>query len=242
MDLIKACEIGNLEEVKRLVEGGENIHVGYEAALKWAAFNGRLGVVKYLIEKGADIEAAYDDALVWASSRGQIAVVELLLEAKLEKERGAALVQAVKGGHIEIVKLLLEQNVDAALKEAVVAENEELVGLLLENNPSNIGEAVKEAILSRNDKIVIMLLEKGIQEKERTEALITALSVGDIDIVKMLINKEADLLTIIRELPYVENVKHLLSELNTEHLEKMLELAANKRERKIIKKELKKRK
>ena len=44
MDLIEACKVGNLEEVKRLVEAGADIHA---EALTWAAEYGRLEVVRY---------------------------------------------------------------------------------------------------------------------------------------------------------------------------------------------------
>ena len=53
--LVVAALKGNIEEVKRLVEEGADVHAGQEAALRYAAENGHLETVKWLVEAGADI-------------------------------------------------------------------------------------------------------------------------------------------------------------------------------------------
>ena len=51
MNLQEAAETGNLEQVKKLVEDGANIHANNDEALRWASSKGRIEVVKYLKRK-----------------------------------------------------------------------------------------------------------------------------------------------------------------------------------------------
>ena len=52
MNLIEACKTGNLEEVKRLIENGADVHTCDNYPLRMAAIEGHLDIVKYLIRKG----------------------------------------------------------------------------------------------------------------------------------------------------------------------------------------------
>ena len=64
-ELLIACEEGNIDKVKILLENGADVNAvknGYdESALHLAAQNGHVDVVKVLIDKGSDVNAVdYD--------------------------------------------------------------------------------------------------------------------------------------------------------------------------------------
>jgi hypothetical protein len=40
MELINACEAGTVDEVKRLIAAGANVHANDDYALRWASRNG----------------------------------------------------------------------------------------------------------------------------------------------------------------------------------------------------------
>jgi len=55
-----AAKIGDLAEVKQLIEAASNVDerdVAERTPLSWAAGEGRLDVVQFLLEKGADVNA-----------------------------------------------------------------------------------------------------------------------------------------------------------------------------------------
>jgi len=114
MNLLEACNRGDIKEVRRLVEQGANIHANDEEALRWAAFRGHLEIVKYLIEKGADVHGQNDLALKWAAAGGHLEVVRCLVEhgADIHNFFDEPLRIAIREGRIDVIKYLLEQGVD----------------------------------------------------------------------------------------------------------------------------------
>ena len=82
----EACEEGDLEKAKLLIEKGTNIEAKDNDGnnpLIYASCYGRIEIVKYLIEKGADIEAKGNygyTPLIVASCYGYIEVVKYLVE------------------------------------------------------------------------------------------------------------------------------------------------------------------
>ena len=84
--LIKNAELGNLEQVKYLIEQGTDINAkdyGGNTALTESSYEGHLDIVKYLIENGADINTKGANgytALIWSSDKGHLEVVKYLIE------------------------------------------------------------------------------------------------------------------------------------------------------------------
>lgn len=73
-----AVKQGNLGEIKKRVEAGQNLEAKDEAsqgqtALGWAAFIGYSDIVHYLVDKGADIRATDRAEASISSSSGRVA-------------------------------------------------------------------------------------------------------------------------------------------------------------------------
>jgi hypothetical protein len=115
--LLDACEDGNLEKVKQLLERGADVNVrgkDGETALMIVSWYGKKKIAELLIKKGIDLNAKDNfgrTALMYASWYGHKEIVKLLLEAGADvnaqdKDDITALMYAFKNGDEEIIKLL----------------------------------------------------------------------------------------------------------------------------------------
>lgn len=134
-----ACQAGNVELARFLLEKGADPNTGYASgtgeyeALVWAIIgqNSKLSIVKLLLDKGAVVKGT--GALIAAAEHGNLAAVELLLEsadvdleeveeygAYVNKEKeenlGTALYVAAKEGHAGIVNVLLDKGANVQFK------------------------------------------------------------------------------------------------------------------------------
>ena len=87
MDIWTACEVGDLERVRQLIQDGQDVKRGDSIGvtpLMWAAARGHDQMVHELIRAGADVNGKNNSeqtALHFASSRGHSNVVKTLIEA-----------------------------------------------------------------------------------------------------------------------------------------------------------------
>ena len=144
-DLYDAARVGDLEQVRLLLEqGSDKNQVGgsfkMTALSVAAAQNDHLAIVQYLVEQGADMEKADNHGwtpLISASSRGCIDVVRYLLEQGANRDKAnnngeTSLHYAALNGHLEITKLLMVYGADlnAKIKGGLlpidVADDEEI--------------------------------------------------------------------------------------------------------------------
>jgi ankyrin repeat protein len=137
MDLIKACKVGNLEEVKRLEEEGADIRIGRQAILRWAVLEGNLELVKYLVENGADIHAKDEYVINYAVESGHLEVIKYLIEAGADV-RKVDIEELVSGRKYKDVLCLL---LDRLSKEELMP--------LLESSNNRLRKAVKAYIKRR---------------------------------------------------------------------------------------------
>ena len=73
--LITAISRENLEEVKRLLSEGADVHVANDNALELAVYNGNIEIVKLLVAHGANIHL---NSVGWAEFNGDLELTEFL--------------------------------------------------------------------------------------------------------------------------------------------------------------------
>lgn len=124
-NLLQAAFRGDLEEVKRLLNGGADIntHDNYgRTALLRAADQGHLEVVNVLLDKGADLNTKDnrgETALIAAVRKHHSEVANVLLGKGVYQEDLGALVLVVAAaeGRLEVVRLLLDKGTDVNTKD-----------------------------------------------------------------------------------------------------------------------------
>ena len=100
--LIAACEIGDLPEVRRLVESGADVNcktvMGITPLLK-AVFKGHVEVLRFLLSEGANVNHdgfVEQTALMNASVRGDTGLINLLIDSGADVNLPSADSQPVK--------------------------------------------------------------------------------------------------------------------------------------------------
>ncbi|MEI0604766.1 ankyrin repeat domain-containing protein [Brachyspira alvinipulli] len=156
-----AVKEGNLAEIKKMVEAGQDIEVQDTASLRqtalgWAAFIGYLDVVQYLIEQGAnlyagdtaDVTSAFKSAILG----GNIKVIEYLYplyQGKLnlneqDKRDGETMLMVAAGNNREdAVKFLLDKKVDVNIVSKQL--NKSAYTYACESRNQNIIKMIKDA-------------------------------------------------------------------------------------------------
>ena len=156
-----AVKEGNLAEIKRMVEAGQDIEVQdtyslKQTALGWAAFIGYLYVVEYLVSKGAnlyagdtaDVTSAFKSAILG----GNIKVIEYLYPlygGKLnlneqDKRDGETMLMVAAGNNREdAVKFLLDKKVDVNIVSKQL--NKSAYTYACESKNKNIIKMIKDA-------------------------------------------------------------------------------------------------
>ncbi|KCB44987.1 ankyrin repeat protein [Bordetella hinzii 5132] len=179
--LIEAATIGDLPEIRSLIERGADIHVDDGKPFVVAAEHGRLEVVKYLASQGAhintrsDLEDRRDRALLTASGNGHLEVVEFLVSAgaDIHFHRDCILRWAAGNGQLEVVKFLIDKGAD-----------------IHASGPR--GDTLKEAAENGHLKVVRYLVEKGANiHASENRALKKAAGNGHIDVVELLLEHGA---------------------------------------------------
>ncbi|KAF6788786.1 ankyrin repeat domain-containing protein 52 [Colletotrichum sojae] len=185
-----ACDKGNLEAVRLVMEAGANIDMvdhRRRTPIYAASHNGHVDVIKVLLEKGADISVADNDGwtpLNAASNGGHLEVVKVLLEkgadVSVASQSGLTpLNTASYGGHLEVVKVLLEKGADAS-----VASQSGWTPLYIASSKGHL-------------KVVKVLLEKGADVSVASQSGWTPLNAasygGHLEVVKVLLEKGADI-------------------------------------------------
>jgi hypothetical protein len=166
-----------------------------------AAGNGDLEKVKMLLKLGVNIQTAQDLALRGAASKGQTETVKFLIKkgAFLAANEHEALTNAAEAGHTETVMALLAEGAqpsaakDRAIHTAIKFMRRETILVLLE--AGNYQETKPEialkawASMGEEEKTLQCLRQwgKGFNERERGEALTSALKHKEVKTAQLIL-------------------------------------------------------
>lgn len=140
--LIKACERGDVVNVRRLIKKTKKyesavtaaskfghprivkllVNQGFEitlSAMEHACKNGHIEIIKYIVEKGFDIKSKIKYAVRAACKNGQVDVLKYLISlgADMDTFGDKGLETACAHGQLEIVKYLVKLGVDPGGKK-----------------------------------------------------------------------------------------------------------------------------
>jgi ankyrin repeat protein len=106
--LVQAIDNNSLEDVKRLLSEGADVHEDDDRALRFASSGDRAKIVKLLLAHGADVHAENDSSLIAACCYGRTATVKLLVAhgADIHADNDCSLECARDNGHKNVVNYL----------------------------------------------------------------------------------------------------------------------------------------
>ena len=191
-------------------------------ALYMAAAEGKKDVVDYLIEEGANVNTKRDDGdtpLMAAARKGDKAVVEALINAKADIAQAdnfgrTPLMMAASSGSKELVDYMLANGADlnatdkyelSALIFAMKAHKMDLAKYLLgkgakvwKQKPLVIKEKpltlkIEGKVQPGMEEVIENLDKKDVHLRQKTE-LFYAVETGDLDLVKLLVQKGSPVL------------------------------------------------
>lgn len=222
-EFTKCCYEGDLKRVKELLKEDPN-RVGDtddtgNTALMLAVESGNIELVEFLIEKGADIEATNINldkryALSIAANAGNEEMVKLLLKkganANVNKNGSFSYcyntsvnsaISAIKGGNINIVKIMIEanknENLEKALKYATTSDLEICKLIFKEIKSENLKKALSNHSYEINLEVLRLILEEmriDLDLSQIRRYLKSGVSRGDLDLVRyILILERVDL-------------------------------------------------
>lgn len=137
--------------------------------------------VKRLLTSGANPAAYANESLICATTHGDTEITRLLLEAgadpnvrRKDRRRFSALTQACSQGNRALVEVLIEAGAsieaheDAALREALWREKEEIAALLLKHYPTKIlKKDLKSLFASGEDPSYTRLLKQELERRAK---------------------------------------------------------------------------
>ncbi|WP_281198616.1 ankyrin repeat domain-containing protein [Paenibacillus oryzae] len=188
-----ACQSGNVEIVKLLVEAGADLeikNVARQSALSIALANGHHPVAAYLIEAGADISSKGPNGLQpihFACMHAGRDSIELLLSKGVDVN----LLDSSKSSLLEFTTNLSGGNLEAAVT-------------LVENgiDPNSYSSGFRWACWRNNPGIAEYLLEQGADYKSQTtpksELLFWICGMGHLEIVELLLKLGVDFTTPVK--------------------------------------------
>ena len=162
-----ACVNGDAPMIEMLLKAGADANSTLpegETALMTAANTGNVAALRALLAHGANVNATESSkgqtALMWAVNKGHTAAAHALIEAGADinarsKGKFSPMVFAVRGGRIEIVRLLLAKGVKAndviagpafsAGVQGATTDSTSLVGLAILNAQYHIAQLLLES-------------------------------------------------------------------------------------------------
>ena len=124
LELNEACYEGNIEAVKRLLDG-TNHYACDEEAFNHACEKGYYDIVELLLQHGTDVHTGGGQNLCHACQEGNFDMVELLLKygADVHVRNDQPLRDACEEGHLDIVSLLIGYGANVNVNDDEVIVN-----------------------------------------------------------------------------------------------------------------------
>jgi len=215
--LFYAIQANDLDRVRVLLELKAKVNTRFNhglTALYLAMDN--IEIVKLLLKYGADMNNQVSNGLtllIQASSENNIELVKVLLDNGADiniktANKGTALIVAIARQNVEVIKILLEHGADVNVVEITGAtpldmakahNNETIINLLLQKGAKSTNSSIPpfhQAFVDKNIEDIERLLNLGHnidEENESGTALMYASSIGDIEMVNLLLSYGADI-------------------------------------------------
>ena len=213
-----ASGIGYEDIVNLLIAKGANVDTpnkSGETPLHFAFSNGHKDIAELLIENGADFRKAANNGITplhTVAEQGHIDIVTLLIDkgadvnANTQKSwAGTPLHQAAGGGHIDIVKLLIANGANVNSKNnndgtplhwAAAGGHTNVVELLIKHgaeiNAENGGFSTPLVFAEQREHSETVELLRKHGANMGSQPLIQAVTIGNIEQVKLLLSEGAD--------------------------------------------------
>lgn len=154
--LHKAALLGQLDEVRALIDGGVSPNVSdaqQRTPMMWAAFNGHEPIVVFLLEQGADstrIDEKGRTALMYAAAGPNYKLVDLLARQEgaridlQDRDDGfTALMFAASQGQAKVVEVLLGHGADPTIRNG---NGESAVQFAARNGHTRVVDELAQAL------------------------------------------------------------------------------------------------
>jgi ankyrin repeat protein len=201
--VIQASGKGYFEVVNYLLDQKVDTSIDDYEAVRFASAAGHDEIVQLLLKRGPRYAAQANQsaALLYAASNGHTESVRILLDsgADISVSSYDVLRLAAGNGHVETTKLLLQRGAQVTLQAVAAAARRgqsETLRLLVksETDPLVKDHALREAAVNGHPKIVALLLDLGTDPNSELNGqtpLLMAVTGGDLDIVKLLLDRGA---------------------------------------------------
>ena len=208
--LSASARSGNPDIIKMLLEKGAEVDCedkdGF-TPLEYAVLNNKTEAVRLLLQTGADAKRNCS-LLTTPARRGNTDIIKMALEKGAEvdcvdKDGFTPLESAALNGNTEAVQLLLQAGADvkpncSMLNASARSGNPDIIKMLLEKGAEvncvdrDAFAPLEAAIFNGRVEAAQLLLQAGADAKRNCSLLTTPAAKGDIDIVRMLLEKGAE--------------------------------------------------
>jgi ankyrin repeat protein len=212
-----ACQGGNLKMVQKLLDCSSDVNSissDLGTPLQCAVIANKPQVVALLLEHGADVNISSDTSnglLGWWSDDDSIDVTRLLVDGgwNISEPGNPLLTKILPGSNKEVLELLVSKGTDVNAKNEhghsplywfVGGEDSFYSVKLLVENGADPSAAAKDgstpltqAVVYKNKKLIDFLISSGADINDGPMyPILAAAEIGDLDMVKHLINKGAN--------------------------------------------------
>jgi len=196
-----AVENGHLPVAEFLIRQGMNIHARDNSLVRSAAKNGHQAIVEFLILKGANIHARDNEALRLAAQHGHLSLIKLLEEkgANIHARNDEALRLAARRGFLSVVEFLVDKGVpihEHAFRLAAEHRHLAIVKFFFQKQEGiPINDQLLQMLAEKSDLAMMdFLIDQGANIHAHDDKLLSlAINQNNINLIKLLIDKEIDL-------------------------------------------------